>query len=116
MNVLKPALLKTREAMKRWHEDFTVNLYIYCTPCSCLISTALHMCMELNSSYIHSWVRADARLASTCCDERKSLTRVDDFNEQIRKGYGYRPKRNPRERTMASPSGKYGRSRTIHPH
>lgn len=44
-----------------------VSLYIYCSPCVCLIHTAISVCRRLKSPYVKVQLRPDSRLVSSCC-------------------------------------------------
>jgi hypothetical protein len=53
------------------------NIYVYCPPCACLISTALSICTYTGShaeTFFEFYVRPDDRLISSCCpNEDRSL-------------------------------------------
>ncbi|KAH7021431.1 prion-inhibition and propagation-domain-containing protein [Microdochium trichocladiopsis] len=61
-----------------------LNLYIYCSPCVCLIHTAITVCKELESPYVTVQLRPDSRLASSCCSTVGRSLGMRDIGEWIR--------------------------------
>ncbi|KAH7173922.1 prion-inhibition and propagation-domain-containing protein [Fusarium flagelliforme] len=44
-----------------------IMLIIYCSPCVCLIHTALAICRKISSPFVKVYLRPDDRLVSSCC-------------------------------------------------
>jgi len=44
-----------------------INLYVYCSPCVCLIHTAMSIRTRLQSPFVKVQLRPDNRLVSSCC-------------------------------------------------
>jgi hypothetical protein len=44
-----------------------ISVYIYCSPCVCLIHTALSICQKVLSRFVRVLIRPDDRLLSSCC-------------------------------------------------
>lgn len=62
-----------------------VTVYIYCSPCACLIHTALMVCDKVTSSLVKVAIRPDDRLVSRCCtasDRTLGLKSILDYVRQ----------------------------------
>jgi hypothetical protein len=84
---------KRTEEQNLYLETFLplVRILIYLPPCSCLLITAIQICEELRSRYVHTAIRPDYRLPSTCCSGRKGLQRVREIADRIRGAHDYEP-------------------------
>jgi hypothetical protein len=61
-----------------------MSLYIYCSPCVCLIHTAVSVCRKLQSPYLKVQLRPDSRLVSTCCSSVDRSSGMRSISEWIR--------------------------------
>ena len=61
-----------------------LNLLIYCSPCVCLIHTALSIGQQLSSPFIKIHVRPDDRMISSCCNMVDRTLGLRSTLEQVR--------------------------------
>jgi hypothetical protein len=60
-----------------------INLHVYCSPCVCLIHTALSICRGLRSPYIKIHLRPDDRLVSSCCTAEDRSLGIRSLHEWV---------------------------------
>jgi hypothetical protein len=61
-----------------------VTVYIYCSPCTRLIHTALRVCDKITSSLVKVAIRPDDRLLSSCCTASDRTLGLKSILEHVR--------------------------------
>ncbi|KAK3356441.1 prion-inhibition and propagation-domain-containing protein [Lasiosphaeria hispida] len=84
--VLKAQDYNLTEAQTAYMEKMLplLNLFIYCSPCVCLIHTALSISQQLSSPFIKIHVRPDDRMISSCCNMVDRTLGLRSTLEQVR--------------------------------
>lgn len=61
-----------------------LNVYIYCSPCVCLIHTALRICAKISTPLVRVLIRPDDRLLSSCCVDADRIVGLKSIVDWVR--------------------------------
>jgi hypothetical protein len=68
-----------------------VRIWVYCSPCSCLLMTAIELCNSLQTHYVQTLIRPDYRIRSTCCPKQIGLQRTREIADRVRGAHCFEP-------------------------